>query len=156
MKLATMLMAVTLLVFSNVSQAQETRYANIVSVTPVIANVQVIKQQCGGSAGYQRNESSLVGTAVGIVGGAVVGRMVTKSTTGTVVGAGLGGVIGNMVDNSGSQVTPNCRNVSTYEPTQGGYQVVYELDGQQYAVHSKTFPRGKTIAVAMSPIPIQE
>ena len=149
-------LAVALVTFS--SEAQEVRHANIVSVTPVKENVQVVKQQCGGSAGYNQQEPGYIGRVVGVMGGTVVGSRFGQGSgkvAATVVGAGLGHIAGDAYDHSGN-VQPTCRNVSTYEPTFGGFLVVYELDGRQYTMRSKTFPEGRTIPVQMQPTPINQ
>jgi uncharacterized protein YcfJ len=135
---------------------QEVQYANIVSVTPYTENVVVIKQQCGGSAGYTVNERSLVGAAAGTVVGGVVGHQVGKgkgNILATIVGAIGGAILGDMIDNR-QGYSANCRNVETYEPVPGGYEIVYELNGQQYSTISKTFPKEKILAVQMAPKPI--
>lgn len=151
-KLAT----IFVILVSSVSFAQEVRYANIVSVTPVKENVQVVKQQCGGSAGYNQQEPGYLGRVVGVVSGTAIGSRFGRGTgkvVATVVGAGVGYVAGAAYDDSGN-VQPNCRAVTTYEPTFGGFLVVYELDGRQYTTRSKTFPEGRTIQVQMQPTPI--
>ena len=151
-KLAT----IFVILVSSVSFAQEVRYANIVSVTPVKENVQVVKQQCGGSAGYNQQEPGYLGRVVGVVSGTAIGSRFGRGTgkvVATVVGAGVGYVAGATYDDSGN-VQPNCRAVTTYEPTFGGFLVVYELDGRQYTTRSKTFPEGRTIQVQMQPTPI--
>ena len=148
--------AIVAILVSSVSFAQEVRYANIVSVTPVKENVQVVKHQCGGSAGYNRQEPGYMGRVVGVISGTAIGSRFGQGTgkvAATAVGAGLGYVAGDAYDNSGN-IQPNCRAVTTYEPTFGGFLVVYELDGRQYTTRSKTFPEGRTIPVQMQPTPI--
>jgi uncharacterized protein YcfJ len=148
--------AIVAILVSSVSFAQEVRYANIVSVTPVKENVQVVKQQCGGSAGYNQQEPGYMGRVVGVISGTAIGSRFGQGTgkvAATAVGAGLGYVAGDAYDNSGN-VQPKCRAITTYEPTFGGFLVVYELDGRQYTTRSKTFPEGRTIPVQMQPTPI--
>ena len=150
------LVAIATILVSAASFAQEVRYANIVSVTPVKDNVQVVKQQCGGSAGYNQQEPGYMGRVVGVISGTAIGSRFGQGNgkiAATAVGAGLGYVAGDAYDNSGN-VQPNCRSVTTYEPTFGGFLVVYELDGRQYSMRSKTFPQGRTIPVQMQPTPI--
>ena len=146
------------LLTSTIAFAQETKYANIISVTPVKENIQVVKQQCGGSAGYAQQEPGYLGRIVGTAAGTVVGSRFGQGNGRTMMaaaGAGLGYAAGSMYDNSGN-VQPTCRNVSTYEPTFGGFLVVCELDGRQYTMRSKTFPEGRTIPVQMQPTPINQ
>ena len=150
--------AIAAILVSSSVLSQETRVANIVSVTPVTENVQVVKQQCGGSAGYARQEPGYVGRIVGVVSGTAIGSRFgngTGRTVATAVGAGIGYIAGDAYDNSGN-VQPNCRAVSTYEPTFGGFLVIYELDGEQYATRTKTFPEGRTINVKLTPVAMQD
>ena len=152
------LVAIAAILVSAASFAQEVRYANIVSVTPVKDHVQVVKQQCGGSAGYNQQEPGYVGRIVGTIGGAAVGSRFghgNGKVAATAIGTGLGYAAGSAYDNSGN-IQPNCRNVSTYEPTFGGFLIVYELDGRQYTTRSKTFPEDRTIPVQMQPAPINQ
>lgn len=44
----------------------------------------------------------------------------------------------------------NCREILTYEPQAGGYQVVYQLDGQQYTMRTREFPRSMKIPVRVN------
>ena len=145
------LLALVALTISLNINAQEVQYANIVSVTPLTDQVAVIKSNCVDVP----QERSFFGMIVGAVGGAAVGKAVTKSNTGAVVGAGVGGYAGDAIDNA-MRAQESCRQIQTYEPVSGGYQIVYELDGQQYTVRSSTFPRGKTIAVQMHPVPLPQ
>lgn len=136
--------------------AQEVRYANIVSVTPITDNVKVIKQQCGGQAGYHE-ENSIAGKVVGGIVGFFVGNSFGKGNgrnAARVAGTGIGIAVGNAYDNN-QNVQPNCRGIETFEPTFGGFEVVYELDGEQYTTRSANFPQGRTIAVKMSPTIVQ-
>lgn len=150
--------AIATVLVSAASFAQDVQYANIVSVTPVKENIQVVKQQCGGSSGYNQQEPGYVGRIVGTIGGAAVGSRFGKGNgkvATTAVGAGVGYAAGSAYDNNGN-VQPNCRNITTYEPTFGGFLIVYELDGRQYTTRSKTFPEGRTIPVQMQPTPINQ
>ena len=144
------LFALVSLVVSLNANSQDVQYANIVSVTPLTDQVAVIKSNCVDVP----QERSFFGMIVGGLGGAAVGKAVSKSNTGAVVGAGIGGYAGDAIDNA-IRTQEACRQIQSYEPVSGGYQIVYELDGQQYTVRSNTFPRGKTIAVQMHPVPIQ-
>lgn len=144
------LIAFAALAISTLSFAQEVQYANIVSVTPLTDQVPVIKSNCQAVP----QERSFLGMVVGMVGGAAVGKAATKSNTGMVVGAGVGAYAGDAIDNAMRQ-QEFCHQVQTYEPKAGGYQIVYELGGQQYTVRSNTFPRGNKIAVQMTPTPVQ-
>ena len=145
-----LLILVALISFN--ASAQEVRYANVVSVTPLTDNVKVIKQQCGGSAGYHE-ENSFVGKIVGGLTGLFIGSNVGKGkgrTAAQIGGTAIGVAVGNAYDNDQS-IQPNCRAIETYEPTYGGFEVVYELDGEQYAVRSQTFPQSRTIQIKMTP-----
>ena len=151
----TMLL-VALMMMSSMVSAQEVRYANVVSVTPVTDNVRVTKQQCGGSAGYQEESSivgKVIGGVVGFIGGSQIGRG-NGRTAAKIVGTAAGVAIGDAYDEA-NRYQPNCRGVTTYEPIKGGYIVVYELDGQQYSVRSQTVPRTPTIPVKMGPVPLE-
>jgi uncharacterized protein YcfJ len=128
--------------------AQEVRYANIVSVTPLTDQVSVIKSNCVDA----QQERSFWGMIFGGLGGAAVGKAVTKSNTGMAVGAAVGGYAGDAIETA-MNTQERCRQIHSYEPVSGGYQIVYELDGQQYTVRSNTFPRGKTIPVHFQPVP---
>ncbi len=144
------LFALVSLVVSLNANSQDVQYANIVSVTPLTDQIAVIKSNCVDVP----QERSFFGMIVGGLGGAAVGKAVTKSNTGAVVGAGIGGYTGDAIDNA-MRTQEACRQIQSYEPVSGGYQIVYELDSQQYTVRSNTFPRGRTIAVQMHPVPVQ-
>lgn len=155
----TIAVSVMALSFSAVGQ-ENVRMANIISVTPVTEHAEVIKQQCGGSAGYQApQQHSIIGTVLGGVAGALVGRNVgngTGRTVATVAGAAGGAYLGDKIAGAMNEAQPTCRNVSTYEPRFGGFMIVYELDGEQYSVRSQTFPQGKTIPIKMAPVPVEQ
>ena len=149
--------AVAILI-SSTSFAQEIRQANIISVTPITDNIKVVKQQCGGSAGYIQQEPGVIGRVVGIIGGAVVGSRFGEGNgrvISTAVGTGVGYMAGSAYDNN-DNIQPNCRSITTYEPTFGGFLVVYELDGEQYSMRSKTFPPGQTIPVKLTPVAVEK
>lgn len=147
---------IALSLICSIAQAQEVRYANIVSVTPVTDNVRVVKQQCGGSAGY-RDEPSIAGKVVGGIVGFIGGSMIGQgkgNTAAKIVGTAAGVAVGDAYDEQ-NRYQANCRGVTTYEPVRGGYMVVYELDGVQYTTRSQTVPRGSTIPVKMGPVPYE-
>lgn len=148
---------VMLIAFSLNAMADDIRYANVISVVPVTDNVKFVKQQCGGSAGL-REQTSFIGTIVGGVVGLFAGSNVGSGsgrTAAQIGGTALGVAIGNAYDDS-NRTQPVCRNIESFEPTFGGYEVVYELDGEQHVVRTQTFPKNNVIAVKMSPIPIQK
>ena len=101
-------------------------------------------------------KGAVIGAGVGAATGAIVSKKKGQGAIiGGLVGAGVGGYAGDAIDNA-MRVQESCRQIQTYEPVSGGYQIVYELDGQQYTVRSSTFPRGKTIAVQMHPVPLPQ
>jgi uncharacterized protein YcfJ len=149
----------SLLVLSSFAQAQEVRYANIVSVTPVTDNVKFVKQQCANTTTYQ-NQPGIVGRVVGVVTGTAVGSQIGNGRGRTIAiasGAVIGEAAGAAYDNAGTNVpgSPVCRNIVSYEPTFGGFEIVYELDGHQYSTRSMKFPQGNTIPVKMQPAPLE-
>ena len=155
-KMAKIFMIAVAVMCNDVFSQDNVQMANIVSVTPVTDQVKNVKRQCGGVAGTQQNERSYTGALLGGGAGALIGRQIGKGTANvvaTIAGGVVGAVIGDNIDNRSQ---PNCNDIVTYEPRAGGYLIVYELNGQQYAVRSQTFPQGRQIPVQMAPAPIMQ
>jgi uncharacterized protein YcfJ len=144
------------------ASAQEViQRAKIISVTPVTEEVLVIKSNCNDDSINASNQQSVFNsnTVIGAIIGGLLGRTVgsgTGKTVATIGGAVAGGVIANAMqqvpaDKKYQNIPNPCRNIKTYEPVPGGFEIVYELNGKQYSSMSNTYPTGEFIEVKMAP-----
>ena len=122
------------------SQAQETlRQARVLSSTPIIGSVPYVREVCQNVRVYKEGNTSGFGAITGGILGAVVGNQFGKGNgraAMTAAGAVGGGIWGNSVEKPGpgSYATEyQCGPQTTTEMRTLGFQVVYEIDGNQYS-----------------------
>ena len=109
-------LAIALTMISLAASAQNVQYAAIVSITPITEQVVTIKQQCGASAGYHRQEPSIGNELIGAGIGGFFGQMLghgNGKNVGMVVGAAAGAYAGSEVSRE-QQYQPACRSIQTY------------------------------------------
>lgn len=126
-----------------------TEYGEIISVSPVLDHVVVVKGNCQYE---QQSEGSLLGVAIGSAIGGVVGSRFgqgTGKTIATASGAVAGGIVGNELTKGQNE---SCRSVKTLEPVPGGYLVVYRYNGNIYKTRTKSIPSGDFIEIEMMPV----
>ncbi len=137
--------------------AQATEYANVISSTPVTAQVAVPQQVCNNEQQLVRPQTSGGGAVLGAIVGGVLGNTIGHGmgrAAATGVGVVAGSVIGNNIEANGTppgEVTvQRCQPTASYESRTIGYDVVYEYAGRRYSTRLASDP-GPTLAVNVHP-----
>jgi uncharacterized protein YcfJ len=128
-------------------EAQGTERGTVVSVTPIVEQVQVPRRVCQDEEVAVRPQPSGAGALFGaVVGGALgnsVGAGVGRAAA-TAVGVMGGAIAGNAMEAntqpSQSQTVRRCSNESVYEERTTSYNVVYEYGGRQYSTVMRRDP----------------
>jgi uncharacterized protein YcfJ len=147
-------LSVGLSAFGNAAMAQEV--ARVISSTPVVQQVAVPRQVCTNQAvGYTEPKSG-VGAVMGAVAGAGLGNAFGQGggrALATAVGVIGGAMVGNNIEDSNTQVhnVQQCSTQNFYENRTVGYNVVYEYGGKQYAVQMPNDP-GATVQLQLTPV----
>ena len=141
------------------SSSVTTVNARVVSATPVVAQVAVPTQTCYDELQATPPRSTGAGAIIGAIAGAALGNAVGKGAGNAIAtGVGLmgGAVLGNHIETDGrpggTQTVRRCGQQTAYQNQVVGYDVVYELHGQQYATQMDREP-GRTIPVQLSVTP---
>jgi uncharacterized protein YcfJ len=119
----------------------------VISVTPIVQQVQVPRQVCYDEAVTTQRQPSGGGALMGaIIGGALgngVGAGVGRAAA-TAFGALGGAAIGNNIEANGqpsqAQTVRRCTTETSYEDRTGSYSVVYEYGGRQYTTVMRRDP----------------
>lgn len=142
------------------SSTTTTVQARVVSSTPVVAQVATPREVCYDELRTQDARPSGAGALLGAVAGAAVGNAVGKGSGRAVAtGVGLigGAILGNHIENRGrpqeTQTVRRCEQQSAYENQVVAYNVVYEINGQQYSTQLPHEP-GRTLPVQISVSPV--
>lgn len=131
--------------------AQVMREAKVLSSTPIIGQVATTRESCREERVYRPGNTSGLGAIIGGLTGAVVGNQFGKGdgrALATVAGGVAGGFAGNSMESPGPGSTVNevrCGPQVVTETRTLGFQVVYELDGQQYNVRMDREPGPKIL-----------
>lgn len=155
MKISTPLVAASLCVSCGAALATE--YGNVLSSTPVTAQVAVPQQQCTDQQVLMPPRTSGGGALLGAIVGGVVGHNLGDGF-GRAAATGLGVVAGSVIgDRAEAANTPptevpvrTCQTVTGYQQRIVGYDVVYEYNGQRYATRMTQDP-GARIALSIAP-----
>ena len=131
----------------------------VLSSTPVVQQVTVPRQVCSNEQiSYQGPKSGagavLGAIAGGAVGNAVGGRGGSGQAAATAIGIMGGAILGDNIERPGPERVENvqrCAVQNFFENRTVGYNVVYEFGGRQYSVQMPNDP-GPTIAVQVSPV----
>jgi uncharacterized protein YcfJ len=165
-KVVFLLSALSLATLS--ASAQEV--AAVVSSVPVIQQVAVPRQVCESQPVAVDQPTSGVGGVIGAVAGGILGHTVgggSGKTAATAVGVLGGAVVGDRIEagnNRQVQTAPRCVMQTVYENHTVGYNVTYEFAGRQYqarmandpgpSIRVQVVPLVETPAAAPAPIPV--
>lgn len=132
--------------------------ARVISSNPVIAQVAVPRQVCVQQPVAVPQQGSGAGSVIGAVAGGLLGNTIGHGTgraAATALGVLGGAVVGNSVEAGHSgyapQWAPQCRTETTYENRTVGYDVTYEYAGRTSTVRMPYDP-GPTVAVQVTPV----
>lgn len=141
------------------SSAVTTLNARVISSTPVVAQVAVPTQACYDELQATPARSSGAGAIIGAIAGAALGNAVGKGAGNAIAtGVGLmgGAVLGNHIETDGrpggTQTVRRCSQQTAYQNQVVAYDVVYEVNGQQYSTQMGSEP-GRTIPVQLTVTP---
>ena len=134
-------------------------YADVISVKPIMKTVSVPREVCRDQivevTNPTKDPKQITGTVAGAVIGGVLGNQVgggTGKTAATVAGAAAGGYAGNKIQekmqegNTHTESQQVCDTVQDSHEESQGYDVTYQLDGQERMVHMDHDP-GRRIAI---------
>ena len=146
------------------SQAAE--YANVISSTPVVQQVNVPQRVCSQEQALVGARPSGAGALIGAVAGGLLGNAIGAGSGVRAAATGLGVVagaaVGNGVEtNAAANVPPaavpieRCRVENRPESRTVGYDVVYEYNGQRYNTRVANDP-GDRIRIDVHPTQIAQ
>ena len=134
-------------------------YADVVAVEPLLRTVREPRDVCREEVVEVqkpvKDKHQITGTVAGAVIGGVLGNQVGDGSgqdIATAGGAVAGGYAGNKIQekiqqgNTEQQVRQVCETVYDSREVADGYQVTYELDGEQYTIHMDADP-GRRLAL---------
>ena len=147
--------ALTLLALAQTSQAQET--ARVISTTPIMQKVGMPQQVCTDQQVAVQGQKSGAGAVLGAIAGGVLGNSVGRGAgkdAATALGIVGGAVVGNNIEGAPPPTVQTVRQCSTqtvYQDRVVAYTVVYEYAGKQYSVQSPRDP-GAFLPIQIVPI----
>lgn len=131
-------------------------YAEVIAVDPAIKLVSVPREECNDQVVTTKKPVKDTKQITGTVAGAVIGGVLGNQVGGgrgkdiaTVAGAVGGGYAGNKIqeniqeNNVQQEVKTVCNTVYDQHEEQDGFNVTYELDGQERTVHMAYDPGGR-------------
>jgi uncharacterized protein YcfJ len=142
---------------SSPAQAQEVQ-ARVISSTAVIQQVAVPRQQCTNTPVTSTSGPSGAGALMGAIAGGAIGNAVGQGSgrdLATAIGLMGGAILGNNVEGSKTQTqnVQQCSTVTTYENRTMHYDVVYEYADRRYSIQMANDP-GAFVRLQLSPIGI--
>ena len=130
----------------------------VLSSTPVLQQVAVPRQVCSNEQISYQGPNSGAGALIGAIAGGALGNAAGGHGAGraaaTAIGMVGGAVLGDRFEGPAperTEIVQRCGVQNFYENRTVGYNVVYEFCGRQYAVQMPNEP-GPTIAVQVSPL----
>jgi len=130
----------------------------VLTSTPVVQQVAVPRQVCSNEQISYQGPKSGGGALLGAIAGGAVGNAAGGRGAGqaaaTAIGIMGGAILGDRLEGPGPERVENvqrCAVQNFYESRTVGYNVVYEFGGRQYSVQMPNDP-GPTIAVQVSPV----
>ena len=131
----------------------------VISVTPVVQQVQVPRQVCQDEAVMVQQQPSGGGALFGAIVGGVLGNTIGSGTgraAATAFGALGGAAVGNSLETnnqpSHAQTVRRCTTETAYEDRTVSYSVVYEYGGRQYTTVMRRDP-GRYVQVQVQATP---
>ena len=139
------------------ARAQEVQ-ARVISSTAVIQQVAVPRQQCTNTPVTSTSGPSGAGALMGAIAGGAIGNAVGQGSgrdLATAIGLMGGAILGNNVEGSKTQTqnVQQCSTVTTYENRTMHYDVVYEYADKRYNIQMANDP-GAFVRLQLSPIGI--
>ena len=130
----------------------------VLSSTPVVQQVAVPRHVCSNQQMIYQSPNSGAGALIGAIAGGALGNAAGGSGAGraaaTAIGMVGGAVLGDRLEGQPPErveTVPRCGVQNVFENRTVGYNVVYEFGGRQYSVQTPNDP-GPTIAVQVSPL----
>ena len=130
----------------------------VLSSTPVVQQVAVPRQVCSNEQISYQGPNSGAGALIGAIAGGALGNAAGGQGAGraaaTAIGMVGGAVLGDRFEGPAperTEIVQRCGVQNFYENRTVGYNVVYEFGGRQYSVHMPNDP-GPTIAVQVAPL----
>ena len=131
----------------------------VISVTPIVQQVQVPRQVCQDEAVMVQQQPSGGGALFGAIVGGVLGNTISSGSgraAATAFGVLGGAAVGNSVEASNqpsyAQTVRRCTNETAYEDRTVSYSVVYEYGGRQYTTVMRRDP-GRYVQVQVQATP---
>ena len=130
----------------------------VLSSTPVVQQVAMPRQVCSNEQISYQGPKSGAGAVLGAIAGGAVGNAVGGRGAGqaaaTAIGIMGGAILGDNIERPGPErveYVQRCAVQHVYENRTVGYNVVYEFAGRQYAVQMPNDP-GPSIAIQITPV----
>jgi hypothetical protein len=130
----------------------------VLSSSPVVQPVAVPRHVCSNQQMIYQSPNSGAGALIGAIAGGALGNATGGNGAGraaaTAIGMVGGAVLGDRLEGPAPErmeTVPRCSVQNFYENRTVGYNVVYEFGGRQYSVQTPSDP-GPTIAVQVSPL----
>jgi len=130
----------------------------VLSSTPVVQQVAVPRQVCSNEQISYQGQKSGAGALIGAIAGGALGNAAGGRGAGqaaaTAIGIMGGAILGDNIEGPGPERVWNvqrCAVQNFYENRTVGYNVAYEFGGRQYSVQMPNDP-GPTIALQVSPV----
>ena len=129
----------------------------VLSSTPVVQQVSVPRHVCSNQQMIYQLPNSGAGALIGAIAGGALGNAAGGNGAGraaaTAIGMVGGAVLGDRLEGQPPEhleTVPRCSVQNVFENRTVGYNVVYEFGGRQYSAQTPNDP-GPTIAVQVSP-----
>ena len=130
----------------------------VLSSTPVVQQIAVPRQVCSNEQISYQGPNSGAGALIGAIAGGALGNAAGGQGAGraaaTAIGMVGGAVLGDRLEGPAperTEIVQRCGVQNFFENRTVGYNVVYEFGGRQYSVQMPNDP-GPTIAVQVSPV----
>ena len=149
------LLSILAVLGSGICVAQEV--GRVLSSTPVLQQVQVPRQVCSQELMPAPAQRSGAGAALGAIAGGAIGNTIGHGggrAAATAIGIIGGAVLGDNVEGTGtsqSQMVQRCSTQTLLENRVVAYQVVYEYAGRQYSAQMLQDP-GPQVQLQITPV----
>lgn len=125
-----------------------TAMGRVLNATPIIQQVAVPQQYCNQEQVYSsgNNNTSGAGAVIGGLAGGAIGNQIGRGSgraAATALGIVGGAVLGNQIESgryNQPQTVQRCNTQTYYENRTVGYNVTYEYAGQQYTTQTTQHP----------------
>ena len=158
MKYLKMVAVATLLTSAVCAHADE--FGTVISTTAIQKQFPVNQQVCQQQQVQTQRPKSGAGAVMGGIAGGVIGNQIGRgdgNALATAIGIVGGAVLGDKIEGQPTpqtQIVENCMTQVVYETRVVGYQVVYEYAGKRYSTELKRDP-GAMVRLQVVPSPNQ-